>query len=545
MTNGPKILNLSALMPAQIRALAEYQGGVIVELEGKVAALNEEIARLKGLKGRPDIKPSGLDKETDKKLSGKAGDDKKPRGGAGKRCKTETLPIDTTRIIPVDHPAGSRFKGYRDSVIQDIIIRRNNVLLRREVWETPEGKVVVAPVPADVHGQFGAELHRHVVNVYYDGQSTMPRIHRGLTALGVDISTGQIEALLNHQTGDLRVENGEVFRAGLETSPYISTDDTGARHGGRNAVCTEIGGPFFTVFATTFSKSRLNFLDLLRGGYQDYRINAAALSYLEDKGAKPALITLVASGGEGPFADDDAFSAHLASLGITTAGHVRLVTEAALAGSIAGHAFLIDAVILSDGAPQFDIFLHALCWVHAERHIHCLHCVTDEQAAKVARMRSLVWAFYADLKRFQATPTAQSAATLRRRFDRIFNRTTGFADLDQVLERLFFAKEDLLRVLDRPDIPLNTNTDESAIRAFVTKRKVSGGTRSDLGRQTRDALLGLLKTCAKLGISFWDYLGDRFGITPGTIPRLADTIRSRTEQRKQSIDQPEPDPVPA
>ena len=538
MTNAPSLLNLSEMTPEELRALVERLVSTIVRLEEKIDGLNEEVARLKGVKGRPDIKPSGLEKETNKRLSGTDGE--KRRGGAGKRSKTETLPIDTTRIVTIEAPAGSRFKGYRDSVIQDLIIRRNNVLLRREVWETPDGTVLVAPVPGDVHGQFGAELHRHVVNFYYDGQSTMPRIHRFLRMVGVDISSGQIEALLNHQTGELRVEAEEVLRAGLQTSPYISTDDTGARHAGRNAVCTEIGGPFFTVFVTTFSKSRINFLDLLRGGYKDYRINAAALAYLEDKNGTPELINLVASGGEGLFADDVALCAHLAGLGITSAGKVRLVTEAALAGSIAAHDFLKDAVILSDGAPQFDIFLHALCWVHTERHIHCLHCVTDEQSRKVERMRSLVWAFYADLKRFQAAPTLKRANTLRRRFDRIFNRRTGFADLDQALERIFLDKEDLLRVLDHPDIPLHTNTDESQIRCFVTKRKVSGGTRSDFGRQTRDAVLGLIKTCNKLKISFWDYLGDRFKITPGTVPRLADIIRSRVEEHRRSLLMPTP-----
>jgi hypothetical protein len=540
MTNGPTLLNLSEMTPAELRAVAEYQGSVIVDLEGQVAALNEEIARLKGLKGRPDIKPSGLDKGTDTSSAGSETGDKKRRGGAGKRSKREALAIDTTRIVKIDAPEGSRFKGYRDSVIQDLIIHRNNLLLRRQVWETPDGTVLVAAMPDDVRGQFGANLHRLVVNLYYDGQSTMPRIHRFLTMVGVEISTGQIEAILNQHTDDLRSEAEAVLRAGLETSPYVSTDDTGARHGGQNAVCTEIGGPFFTVFITTFSKSRINFLELLRGGYNDYRINAAALAYLKDKGGTPELIERVAASGERQFKDEAAFCAHITGLGITSAGHRRLVTESGLAGSIAWHDFLKDAVILSDGAPQFDVFLHALCWVHGERHIHRLHCVTDEQSRKVERMRTLVWAYYADLKRYRMAPTTQRAATLRRRFDRIFNRRTGFADLDQVLERLFFAKDDLLRVLDRPEIPLNTNTDESQIRAFVTKRKVSGGTRSDLGRQTRDAVLGLLKTCTKLKIAFWDYLGDRFGITPGTVPPLAEIIRSRTEEHKHTILRPAP-----
>ncbi len=90
------------------------------------------------------------------------------------------------------------------------------------------------------------------------------------------------------------------------------------------------------------------------------------------------------------------------------------------------------------------------------------------------------------------------------------------------------------------EIPLNTNTDEGQIRAFVTKRKVSGGTRGDIGRQTRDTFLGLAKTCAKLGLSFWGYLGDRFGITPGTIPPLANIIRQRAEEYCRFILRPAP-----
>ena len=88
----------------------------------------------------------------------------------------------------------------------------------------------------------------------------------------------------------------------------------------------------------------------------------------------------------------------------------------------------------------------------------------------------------------------------------------------------------LLRVLDRPEIPLHTNGSENDIRAQVTRRKVSGGTRSDTGRDCRDAFLGLAKTCAKLGLSFWDYLGARLGI-PGkaAIPYLPDLVRERCQ----------------
>jgi hypothetical protein len=79
--------------------------------------------------------------------------------------------------------------------------------------------------------------------------------------------------------------------------------------------------------------------------------------------------------------------------------------------------------------------------------------------------------------------------------------------------------------LDRPEIPLHTNSAENAIRCHVTKRKISGGTRSDRGRNCRDAFLGLAKTCAKLGIAFWDYLGARLGCPePGSVPDLPQLV---------------------
>ena len=131
-------------------------------------------------------------------------------------------------------------------------------------------------------------------------------------------------------------------------------------------------------------------------------------------------------------------------------------------------------------------------------------------SAKVqARIRGLIWPFYRDLKAYRQNPNRQRRAALRARFDRIFTRKTGFVILDRLLARLRANKRELLMVLDRPEIPLHTNGSEND---QVTKRKVSGGTRSDTGRDCRDGFLSLNKTCAKLGIAFWDYLGARLAV---------------------------------
>jgi hypothetical protein len=83
-------------------------------------------------------------------------------------------------------------------------------------------------------------------------------------------------------------------------------------------------------------------------------------------------------------------------------------------------------------------------------------------------------------------------------------------------------------VLERPETPLHTNGSENDIRCQVTRRKISAGTRSEAGRECRDAFLGLARTCAKHAIAFWDYLGSRLNVAGQvSIPYLPDLIRCR------------------
>src|SRR4029079_8709413 len=103
---------------------------------------------------------------------------------------------------------------------------------------------------------------------------------------------------------------------------------------------------------------------------------------------------------------------------------------------------------------------------------------------------------------------------------------TGYPSIDGVLKEMRSQKADLLRVLERPEVPLHNNAMESDIREFVKRRKISGGTRSEAGRRCRDTFASLKKTCRKLGVRFWDYLQDRVrGL--GNIPRLAELIRQK------------------
>ena len=297
-------------------------------------------------------------------------------------------------------------------------------------------------------------------------------------------------------------------------------------------MCTQIGNDHFAWFGTTASKSRLNFLDLLRAGHTDYVINDAALSSMRERALAGPLIACLAGQTDRHFANATAWQAHLQRLGIAdlqvTPDPVRIATEGALWGSIKAHRFLSETVIVSDDAGPFNVGRHGLCWVHAERLVHKLDTFTDLNRTAQERIRALIWWLYADLKTYRHNPTVRRKYELRARFDRIFRRHTGFATLDRLLERLHANKAELLMVLDRPEIPLHTNGSENDIRCQVTKRKISGGTQSNAGRDCRDACLGLLKTCTKLGISFWNYLGDRLAVPDSTaVPQLPGIVSLR------------------
>lgn len=209
----------------------------------------------------------------------------------------------------------------------------------------------------------------------------------------------------------------------------------------------------------------------------------------------------------------EAWERQLAAWEITHAEHRRLLTEAAVWGSLMCHDLYVYQPWLSDDAQQFKLlgFMHALCWVHAERHVAELVPSKERERAAQEQVRTDFWQYYQRLKGYREQPTPRKKAGLARDFDRLLRRRTGWPALHEVLQRLHGKKEELLLVLEHPEVPLHNNRNEGDIREYAKKRKVSAGTRSDLGRHCRDTFLSLKKTCRKWGVSFWSYLRDRIG----------------------------------
>lgn len=488
--------------------------------------LRDEIARLKNLPPRPPFKPSGMEKATSDKAAGSKEQPSRRRGPKG-----DTGRVTREEVLFASVPPGSRFKGYQDYVVRDLVLRAEVIRYRRECWQTPGGRTIIAPLPAGVRGGYGANLRRFCLMLHSHGQVTTQRLTTLLSDIGVEISKRQVIRFLTQGLDGFHAEDAAVLHAGLVSSSYVTVDDTGARHANRNFHTTHIGGEYFTAFRTAPSKSRLNFLALLRGNYQDYVLNDAAFAFLEDRQVDPVLLEPLKRQEPQRFANQVPFLGHLAEHGIDIFDRdiIRPIAEAGIWGAIRHHGLVGNAVIVSDDAGQFRVGTHALCWVHAERLLQKLMPATPRQMEQVETIRELVWLFYKLLKDYQRKPSRRAAHALEIRFDRIFSIRTGYGDLDKLLSRLKRRKVELLRVLERPETPLNTNASERDLRGFVVKRKISGGTVSRDGRQARDSMLGLMKTCQKLGLSFWHYLGDRLGIATShpAIPPLATMIVTR------------------
>jgi hypothetical protein len=343
---------------------------------------------------------------------------------------------------------------------------------------------------------------------------------------GVDISTGQIDAILSGDKGRFHLEKDALLTTGLAVSRYVTVDDTGTRHKGKNGYVTHIGNDSFAWFQSTLSKSRVNFLELLRAGSTDYRIDKEALGYMKKQGLSQILRDSLRQHASTWFPDREAWHRHLDALGIETERHRRIATAGALMGSLARCGLAPDLAIISDDAGQFKVLVHGLCWVHAERLIHKMLPLNDEHREDIARVRGEVWSLYANLKAYKLNPDVAQKEVLSQRFDEIFKQKTRYTSLTLLLRRLHQHKTELLLVLERPEVPLHTNGSETDIRDHVKKQKVSGGTRSDLGRQCRDTFSSLKKTCRKLKISFWDYLLDRISCSD-QIPHLSQFIEQR------------------
>lgn len=468
---------------------------------------------------------SRLAKSIVKKVKRKRSKPGQPNGQP--RCKKKgKLEIhNQVDIHPLNIPEGAVFKGYKPYLVQDIVFQPYNTLYRRGQWLLPDGSYLIGQLPKEVNGHYGPELISYVFSQCHICRVTEPLLLNQLQAKKIKISSGKINEILTKNLDLFHAEVDELLPAGVMATPQLLTDDTGGRHKGINQYTTIIGNNYFSVFTTTESKSRINFLKLLQGNKEHYVINEDTVAYLHNTNAAGYLPGCIAlSLGKKFFTSAD-WEQFLKKHNITQANDVRFVTEAALFASLFEHGIPRNLLIHSDDAGQFDValFFNTLCWIHEERHYRKLIMVNDQAKADLERVRGQIWTIYSNLKTYKLTPDSDLKTVIEKQFDEIFQQQTNSATLNHQLQKTFKKKDALLGVLIRPDSPVHNNPSETAARKAKTKFKVSGGTRSDCGRAARDTFLSLQQTCLKLGINFIEFLQDRVrGLYK--IPRLAEII---------------------
>jgi hypothetical protein len=455
--------------------------------------------------------------------SGKLG---QPMGKPRKKKKTILQIHEKPIIQPINIPEGAVFKGFNRYTVQEIVFKPHNIQYQLARWQLPNGSYITGELPKDIHGHYGSQLISYILHQYHACRVTEHLLLDQMHALGILISAGQLNNILIENKDSFIEEVAELLPVAARIEGQVQVDDTGGRHRGQNQYTTIIGNRWFSVFTTTASKSRVNFLKLLQNGKEEYIINEDTLDYLTQLNIPPYFPGYVSLYMGRKFTTATEWELFLKERNLTKEVKMRFLTEAALYASVIQNGIPRNLGVHGDDAGQFDAFVRSLCWIHEERHYRKLIMTTDEARSDLERVRKQIWAFYQALKTYKESPSKDDAESIKKQFDDIFQQEMTSPTLNRQLEKTFEKKQELLRVLERPETPLHNNSSETCARASKIKLKISGGTRSELGQKIRDTFLSLKQTCLKLGINFMSFLQDRVR-GQYVIPRLVTVIRER------------------
>ena len=384
------------------------------EQSKELAEAKAEIRRLKNLPKRPTIKASKLDDPIESEQSKedkKEEKETKKRKGSNKEKKQENLKIHAKVCVEASEiPSDWKLVGYKSRIIQDVIIEANNISYELEIWESPDGlERKEAKLPSHLENtHFGPSLKAYILHQYYECCVSQPLIYSTLKDLGVKISTGQISNILIKDKELYDAEKASLLEKAIELSEELRTDDTGARHLAKNGYCNCISNDLFTYFTTSYSKSRINFLEILRMDRTDYELNQTALDYMQAEKLPTKYYNVLLATyqtGNCNFKDKASLAAYFKAHNFTAAYAIRTITQGLLIGCLVENGFDPSIGIHSDGAGQFNLFVHSLCWKHAERPLVKLICVTQEQQQQLEDKKKAFWTLYQALKSYKENPT--------------------------------------------------------------------------------------------------------------------------------------------
>ncbi len=503
------------------------------QLEEENQKLRDEINRLKGEEGKPNIK--GNKKKELKKDHSSEKERFIPKEHS-KKSKNKTIKISREEIIvyPQEQlPADAQFKGYDEVIVQDILLKPDNVLFRKQKYYSPQtGKTYLAPLPKGYDGEFGPGIKALVISLYYGGNMTQGKLLEFLSDIGISMSAGHLSNLLIKNQEAFEAEYKEVYSEGLASSPWQHFDQTGARVGGVNHTTNVICNPLYTIYQTTQNKNRLSVLKVLQNTTElEFIINQLTYELLETFNVPSKWINRLKLLPQQTVFKDSQLNAlinqYLSKLG--SQHRNRIYEAAAIAFYHQQSAIPQVKTLLCDDAPQFKLITDdlALCWIHEGRHykklspfIACHQKILDDFLEQF-------WEYYRRLLAYRSAPSWNKAHDLELEFWKLFGEKTGYEQLDERKRLTALKVDELLIVLEHPELPLHNNPAELAARTMVQRRNISYATQTQQGTKAWDIFMSLVDTTRKLGISFFEYMRDRISRV-GNIPSLGTIIRQKS-----------------
>lgn len=498
--------------------------------------LRDENNRLKGEQGKPAIKPNSLATASGATNHSSERERRKPQVWK-KKSKQGSLPVNRTEVLEVDPaqlPVDAEFKGYEEVLVQDLQIKTDNVLFRKQkFYSASERRTYLAELPRGYGGQFGPGVKALTIVLYHGGNMSEPKVSEFLAYVGISISAGEVSQLLTKDQTDFHAEKEAVSVAGLQSSPWQHIDETGTRVNGMNHHCQIVCNPFYTAYVTTDKKDRLAVLVALQNGRAlTFRLNAEAYRWLEPVGLPVSALAGLRALPQDQTLSEPEFTQLLDEQlpKVGTQHRRRMLEAAAVAAYHAQQAFPVVELLVCDDADQFKRLTEAiaLCWVHDGRHYKKLEPVVPQHREALDNFRERYWDFYDDLLQYKLAPTPECATQLTRQFDELTSTVTGYIALDERIAKTQAKKDALLMVLKHPELPLHNNPAELGARRRVRKRDVSFGPRTEEGKQAWDTFMTLAATAKKLGVSFYHYVFDRVSGN-GQVPELADLIAEQSK----------------
>lgn len=502
------------------------------QLRTQVQQLRDEINRLKGEQGKPDIKPDKPAKAASPHSSEQERRQPKPHRKSSKVNKIEVNREEKLLVARDQLPADAQFKGYETVVIQDIQLRTDNVRFHKEKFYSPsQQQTYLAALPAGYVGEFGPGIRSLVVTLYYGSEMTEPKIAELLQNIGVHISDGQISNLLIKEKAAWHEEKRAIYRAGLASSSWQHSDDTGTRVNGENQHCHVVGNPLYTAYFTRPGKDRLTLISILQDVTEPpLLLNDSTADWLEQFDTPQWAQQLIATWPHERLLTlaelTDLVETQLVRL--NEQQQARVLEAAALTAYQQQTDMPIVPNLLTDDAPQFRFITrdHSLCWVHEGRHYKKLLPCVEYHQHLLADFQREFWDYYHKLNAYRADPTPERAVELEKEFDELFSQVTGYDELDKRIAKTKAKKDRLLKVFAYPEMPLHNNPAELAARRRVRKRDISFGPRTADGVAAWDTFMTLAATARQLGVSFYAYIYDRVS-GAHALPDLADIIRER------------------